>query len=179
MSKLGNQSNAFFRSPQVWAAFRQVLQRQLPLHLQHTRLSSEEVLAVLSYASLRQSTLETACHELPCAPSGNRLREVLMAALPTRSVLQRQLNTALRAQLPKVFFQNKRSYALALDVTLIPYHGQPAATPRRCCGRKPSTAPIIFMAMPPSPLCITGSGLSWRCVCCSPMSAWWTSCGTC
>lgn len=129
MSKLGNQSNAFFRSPQVWAAFRQVLQRHLPLHLQHTRLSSEEVWAVLSYASLRQSTLETACHELPCAPSGNRLREVLMAALPTRSVLQRQLNTALRAQLPKVFFQNKRSYALALDVTLIPYHGQPAATP--------------------------------------------------
>jgi len=31
----------------------------------------------------------------------------------------------LRAQLPKVFQKGKRAYTLAIDLTLIPYHGQP------------------------------------------------------
>jgi putative transposase len=38
--------------------------------------------------------------------------------------LQRELNTALRSQLPRSLLKGKRSYALAGDLTLIPYHGQ-------------------------------------------------------
>lgn len=129
MSKLGSESTVFCQAPQVQAALTHVLSRYLPLHLRHTRLQASEVYAVLAYASLRQTSMETACQTLAAAPSGNRLREVVQAALPPRQVLQRQLNTVLRAQLPKVFFQRKRSYALALDITLLPYYGQPDATP--------------------------------------------------
>jgi putative transposase len=126
MSRLGFQSNRIIRSEQVLTAFTQILRRYLPLDLQETRITEEDILAVLSYASVHQTSIETACQELAAAPSGNRLREVLAAALPPRPVLQRHLNTVLRAQLPKPLRKAKRAFALALDITLIPYHGQPA-----------------------------------------------------
>jgi putative transposase len=109
---------------QVLQALLTLLQPRLPLALANTRITAEDLLEVLAYASVHQTSLETACLELDGAPSGNRVREVLHAALPARSVLQRQLNTILRAQLPRFLFRAKRSYCLALDITLIPYHGQ-------------------------------------------------------
>jgi len=126
MSRLGVQSNRIIRSEQVFNAFTQILRRYLPLDLQQTRITEEDLLEVLSYASAHQTSIETACQELTTAPSGNRVREVLAAALPPRPILQRHLNTVLRAQLPKPVRKAKRTFALALDITLIPYHGQPA-----------------------------------------------------
>lgn len=108
---------------QVLEAFVNAVQPYLPLKLQGTRLRPEDLWAVLGYASVHRMTLEGTCSELASAPSGNRLREVLKAALPEREVLQRDLNTALRRQLPRPYRQFKRSFALALDLTLIPYHG--------------------------------------------------------
>lgn len=108
---------------QVLEAFVNAVQPYLPLNLQGTRLRPEEVWTLLGYASVHRMTLEGACTELDAAPSGNRLREVLHAALPERPVLQAALNTALRQQLPRPFRRFKRSFALALDLTLIPYHG--------------------------------------------------------
>lgn len=130
MSRLGVQSNRNIRSEQVLNAFTQILRRYLPLDLQGTRITREDILAVLSYASLQRTSIETACQELATAPSGNRVREVLSVALPPRPVLQRQLNRVLRAQLPKQLWKAKRGFVLALDITLIPYHGQPAADDR-------------------------------------------------
>lgn len=112
-------------SLQMLNAFRWSIQPYLPLDLKATRLTPETLWQVLGYASVHRTSIEDACTELDRAPSGNRLREVLAAALPERTVLQRRLNTALRAQLPRTFFKGKRRYCLALDVTLIPYHGQP------------------------------------------------------
>jgi putative transposase len=77
----------------------------------------------LGYASVQQCSIESACAEREAAPSANRLREVLHAALPERAVLQRDLNTALRQQLPRPFRRFKRSFSLAVDLTLIPYYG--------------------------------------------------------
>lgn len=56
---------------------------------------------------------------------GQSLWEVLALALPERQRLQRELNTVFRQQLPRCFLKGKRSYSIALDITLIPYHGQP------------------------------------------------------
>lgn len=126
MSRLGFQSNRFFRSEQVFQPLITILRRYLPLDLQNTRITPEEVLAVLSYASVHRTSIEQACQELAGAPSGNRVREVLAPALPVRPVLQRQLNTVLRAQLPRWVRKAKRPFAIALDITLIPYHGLPA-----------------------------------------------------
>jgi putative transposase len=117
--------NRIIRSPQVLEAFIDVVRPRLPLELQGTRITADDILYVLAYASVHRLSLDAACAELEAAPSANRFREVLGAALPERPVLQRQLNTLLRAQLPKVFGKGKRAYNLAIDLTLIPYHGQP------------------------------------------------------
>ncbi len=108
---------------QVLEAFMNAVQPYVPLTLQGTRLRPEDLWAILGYASVHRMTIEGACNQLESAPSGNRLREVLHAALPERAVLQEALNTALRQQLPRPFRRFKRSFALALDLTLIPYHG--------------------------------------------------------
>ncbi len=130
MSRSRSQSNRFFRSEQVLQALLTVVRRYVPLDLQNTRITPEDVLAVLSYASVHRTSIEQACQELAEAPSGNRVREVLAQALPERPLLQRQLNTVLRAQLPRPLRKAKRAWALALDITLIPYHGQPARDER-------------------------------------------------
>lgn len=126
MARPRNDPNPSAGSTQVLMAFRHCLETHLPLALQHTRLTPSELWAVLGYASVHGSSIEAACTELAEAPSGNRVREVLQGALPEPAVLQRWLNSALRAQLPRVLLQGKRSYCLAIDCTLIPYHGQAA-----------------------------------------------------
>ena len=49
---------------------------------------------------------------------------MLVQALPDRVTLQRALNRILRAQTPRSVKKGKRSYYIALDLTLIPYHGR-------------------------------------------------------
>ena len=126
MSKPSDKPNRTIAATQVLEALLTVLRPRLPLKVQATRITATELWTVLAYAAVHQTSPEAACTLLAGAPSGNRLREVLTAALPTRAILQRQLNTVLRAQLPKPLLQGKRSYCLAGDTTLIPYHGQPA-----------------------------------------------------
>jgi hypothetical protein len=124
MSRSRNKFNRKIDAAQVLQALLALLQRRLPLGLHETRITEQELFEVLAYASVHQTSIDTACQELESAPSANRVREVLKAALPERRVLQRQLNSVLRSQLPRCFLKGKRSYCLALDITLIPYHGQ-------------------------------------------------------
>ena len=124
MSRSRNKSNRKIDSTQVLQALLALLEPRLPLVLRETRITAEELLEVLAYASVHQTSVDTACLELAAAPSANRVREVLNAALPARPVLQRQLNTVLRRQLHRSLLKGKRSYCIALDITLIPYHGQ-------------------------------------------------------
>ena len=114
-------------SVQLMTILRQCVAPYVPLALQQTRITADDLWYVLAYASVQRSSIEAACTELADAPSGNRVREVLAAALPTASVLQRTLNTVLRRQLPKALFKGNRRYLVALDCTLIPYHGQTTA----------------------------------------------------
>ena len=112
---------------QVVNALTEVMQRYLPLELQSTRITPAEAWQVLAYASVHQRTLESACAALPGAPSGNRLREVLLPALPPLAELQRRLNRLLRAQLHPSLWKKPRGLHLAIDLMLVPYHGQPQA----------------------------------------------------
>ncbi len=124
MSRSRNKFNRKLDAAQVLQALLALLHRRLPLVLHETRITAQILLEVLAYASVHQTSVDTACQELESAPSGNRVREVLKAALPERRVLQRQLNSVLRSQLPRSFLKGKRSYCIALDITLIPYQGQ-------------------------------------------------------
>jgi putative transposase len=110
---------------QLVKALTDVMQATVPLGLRNTRITPEEAWQVLAYASVNRLTLESACDALPGAPSGNRLREVLLPALPPRAELQRRLNQRLRQQLHPSLWKKPRGLHLAIDLVLIPYHGQP------------------------------------------------------
>jgi hypothetical protein len=124
MSKPTIKNNRILQSQQVLNALIAVVRPNLPLDLQNTRISADDILAVLGYASANRISMEAACHELKGVPSANRLREVLVQALPERPILQRALNRILRVQTPQVVKKGKRSYHVAMDLTLIPYHGE-------------------------------------------------------
>ena len=124
MFKPDLKNNRILRSQQVLNALIAIVRRYLPLDLQNTRITAEDIIAVLGYASAHRISMDATCHELKEAPSANRLREVLAQALPERTILQRALNTLLRAQTPRFVKKGKRAYSVAIDLTLIPYHGE-------------------------------------------------------
>ena len=124
MFKPAVKNNRILRSQQVLSALIAVVRPYLPLDLQNTRITADDIIAILGYASANRISMDAACHELKEAPSANRLREVLAPALPDRATLQRALNRILRAQTPRFVKKGKRAYYIAIDLTLIPYHGE-------------------------------------------------------
>jgi len=125
MSKPTSKVNRTIRSEQVLSAFVQVVRKNLPLDLKNTRITAEDIIYVLGYANVHRLSIESACQELQDVPSGNRLREVLAEALPDRTGMQRALNRMFRQQLHPSIWKCKRAFNIAIDLTLIPYHGQP------------------------------------------------------
>jgi hypothetical protein len=125
MSKPTTKITRTIRSEQVLQAFVEVVRKDLPLDLKNTRITSDDIIYALAYANVHRLSIESACQELQDAPSGNRLREVLVAALPDRVGMQRMLNRMFRQQLHASVWKCKRNFNVAIDLTLIPYHGQP------------------------------------------------------
>ena len=123
------QRNGKLAPEQLVQALTDVMQTYLPLELKKTRITPLEAWQILAYAAVNGFTLESACQALPNAPSGNRLREVLLPALPELSVLQSRLNRVLRAQLHPSLWKKPRGLHVAIDLVLIPYHGAAQTEP--------------------------------------------------
>jgi Transposase DDE domain len=79
--------------------------------------------AVLLYAASRISSLAAACASLRDAPSDSACHDALLATLPELAELQRRVNRALQGDLPRCL--RRRRQPLAIDLHLVPYHGQP------------------------------------------------------
>jgi hypothetical protein len=80
---------------------------------------------ILFYAAARITSLCDACARLQHAPSDDAVRKALVAGLPPIDELEERLNAALLDCLPPRMLKKPRHWRLALDLTLIPYHGQP------------------------------------------------------
>src|SRR5512144_1403347 len=93
----------------------------------YRRKASAQVLWAMLLAAARITWLSDACQRLRDAPSDETARQALLATLPASVTLQRQLNAALAGHLPKML--RKRTQRLAIDLTLIPYHGTPFRDP--------------------------------------------------
>jgi Transposase DDE domain len=132
------------RSEQVLNAFRSVVHRNLPLDLKNTHITADDIIYVLAYANLHRLSIESTCQELEEAPSGNRLREVLAEALPDRTDMQRALNRMFRQQLHPSVWKCKRDFNIAIDLTLIPYHGQPYEDPKEIVRGMPKSGTTHF-----------------------------------
>jgi putative transposase len=77
--------------------------------------------AVLFWAASRITSLAAACAALCDAPSDTAAHDALLAGLPVFAELQRRLNRALQGDLPEAL--RRKRQPLAVDLTLIPYHG--------------------------------------------------------
>jgi putative transposase len=103
----------------------------LQAHLQfkdYKRKTSAPVLwSLLLAAAARITSLSDACQRLRGAPSDETARKALLATLPDYAELQRRLNSALAGHLPKALRTHLQR--LAIDLTLIPYHGKPFGDP--------------------------------------------------
>jgi hypothetical protein len=103
------------------------LQRHVPLRGYKRKVSAPTLWAVLLVAAADVTSIHAACTRLDGLPSEETIRKALWAALPEFAELQRQLNRALAGRLPRAL--RRRRQRLAIDLTLIPYHGEPFRDP--------------------------------------------------
>ena len=98
------------------------LQHHVPLRDYKRTVSAPTLWAVLLVAAAGVTSIHAACGHLDDLASEETLRKALYASLPEFAALQRQLNHALAGRLPKAL--RRRRQRLAIDLTLIPYHGE-------------------------------------------------------
>ena len=100
----------------------------LRLEYQGYKCSTSVLLNILLIAAARVVSLFAACRSLADAPTDQTIRNALAATLPEMRELERRLNLALVTRMPKAV--RRKSRVLGIDLTLIPYHGQPALDPK-------------------------------------------------
>jgi hypothetical protein len=98
------------------------LQNHVPLRDYKRKVSAQTLWAVLLVAATGVTSIHAACGRLDGLASEETIRKALLASLPEFAELQRQLNRALAGRLPRAL--RRRSQRLAVDLTLIPYHGE-------------------------------------------------------
>lgn len=105
--------------------------RQLHGHLKvrdfSPRCTAAMLLSAVVAAAAGLTSVIAVARRLLGLPSGETLRKALLANLPGRAELERRLNRALVAALPRGV--TGRRQPLAIDLTLRPYHGRPLRDP--------------------------------------------------
>jgi Transposase DDE domain len=104
-----------------------VLQKHVRLPDHGPKCRASILWTVLLYAAARLSSVAAACGALRDAPGDTAVHDALLAGLPAFAELQRRLNRALQGDLPKTL--KKKRQPMAIDLILIPYHGQPLLHP--------------------------------------------------
>jgi putative transposase len=100
----------------------QLLTKHLQLRDHGPKTTVATVLSVLFYAAARLISLAAACASLVRVPTDQAVHDALLAILPDIDQLQVRLNRALGAELPKSL--RRRAQPIAVDLFLVPYHGQ-------------------------------------------------------
>ncbi len=98
-------------------------QKHLRLKDHGPRCTALTPLTLLFYAAARTASLAAACGSLSQAPSDTAARTALLATLPAIDEPQRRLPRAPQGDLPRAL--RRRRQPLAIDLTLLPYHGEP------------------------------------------------------
>jgi putative transposase len=99
------------------------LQNYVPMRDYKRKVTAQTLWAVLLVAATGITSIHACCQRLEDLASEETIRKALVASLPEFAQLQRQLNRALAGRLPRAL--RRRSQRLAIDLTLIPYHGEP------------------------------------------------------
>ena len=99
------------------------IQKHVGLTDHGPKCTASVVISIVLYAASRITSIFDACQRLGAAPSDQAVRDALRETLPPINETERRLNAGLAADLPKAL--RKRRYPIAIDLTLIPYHGEP------------------------------------------------------
>jgi hypothetical protein len=121
-----------------------LVQRHLQLRDHGPKCSARVVLTLLFTAAAWVTSLSETCRRLRGAPSDEAVRLALLATLPQYAALQRCLNIALASRLPTAV--RKGRHPLALDLVLIPYHGQPQREASEVYRSQPKSGTTHFHA---------------------------------
>jgi hypothetical protein len=116
------------------------------LRLEHTgyKCTSSVLFSILLIAVSRVVSVFADCRDLADAPSSRTVYNALLATLPQQRELQSLLNNCLCHNLPKPLF--RKSPVVAMDLTLISYHGEPAFDFKEIFRGKPKSGTSHFHA---------------------------------
>jgi len=104
------------------------LRQHVPLGDYKRKVTASTLWSVLLVAAAAVTSLHAVCDRLDRLACEDTIRKALYATLPEFAELQRQLNRALAGRLPRAL--RRRPQRLAIDLTLIPYHGEPFRSPK-------------------------------------------------
>lgn len=108
------------------------------------RCTLQAVLAVLAYAAARLSSLHDACRRLAGAPDSDTVLGRLHRQLTSSDELDARVRRALAGQLPRALRRGR--WRVAVDTTLIPYHGLPFLDPSEVYRGQPKSGTTHFHA---------------------------------
>lgn len=100
------------------------------------------VLAVLAYAAARVTSVCDACARLTNAPDADAVLAHLATQVRDLPTLDRRLRAVLAASLPRAVRRGR--WVVAVDTTLIPYHGRPFADPAEVFRSQPKGGTTHF-----------------------------------
>lgn len=104
------------------------LQEHVPLRNSERKVTASSLWSVLLVVAAAVTSIHAACGRLDRLACEDTIRKALYAALPEFAELQRRLNRALAGRLPRAL--RRRPQRLAIDLTLIPYHGEHFRDPK-------------------------------------------------
>ena len=116
----------------------------LKLEYEGRRCNASMLMQVLLIAASRAASLFAVCRDLADAPCDQTIRNALDSALPNIDELERRLNLSLATELPKALLRKPRR--IAIDLTLIPYHGRPLADKKEVYRSAPKSGTTHFHA---------------------------------
>jgi putative transposase len=104
----------------------------------------EVVLALVAYAAARLTSLADACDRLRDAPDADTVLGHLARQGGDTATLDRRLRRLLAASLPRAV--RRGTWDLGIDLTLVPYHGEPFADPSEIYRSQPKHGTTHFHA---------------------------------
>ena len=108
------------------------------------RCTLDVVVALLAYAAARATSLADACARLANAPDSDTALGHLAGQLVDTHTLDRRARDVLAASLPRAL--RRGAWDVALDITLIPYHGRPRRDPAEVYRSQPKSGTTHFHA---------------------------------
>ena len=139
-----SRTNYIITKEEVYSYSENWLSTALRLDYEGRKCTTSVLFRILLIAAGRVVSLFAACRDLADAPCSRTVYDALLSTLPNIQELEKRLNRSLCHKLPKALLRKSR--ILAIDLTLIPYHGQPAFDSKEIFRSKPKSGTSHFHA---------------------------------